>query len=209
MSSRTGGDDDTLGRYLNDLRHRSEAVRLKAAKNLRIYVEAEAREMSRGTFSTFMTETTKRIYDLVSSDEAHEKIGGIMAIDELIEVPCEDNETKTIRFANYLRMVFQQPVMEASTLMQASRALGHLARAGGSVTADFVEFELKRSIDWLQADQRGDAKRYAAVLVLKELAINAPVLFSPLIPAFFEHIWIAIQWKAYGLVLAAEPPTTA
>lgn len=112
--------NDTLSRYLGDLRHRSEAVRLKAAKNLRIYVEAEAREMSRGTFSNFMTETTKRIYDLVSSVETHEKIGGIMAIDELIEVPCEDNETKIIRFANYLRMVLVAP---APARARAPRAM--------------------------------------------------------------------------------------
>lgn len=178
-------------------------MRLKAAKNLRIYVEAEAREMSGGTFSKFMTETTNRIYDLVSSAEAHERIGGIMAIDELIEVPCEDNETKIIRFANYLRMVFQQTSAETSTLVQASRALGHLARAGGTVAADFVEFELKRSIDWLQCEPRGDAKRYAAVLVLKELAANSPVLFSPLIPAFFEHIWVAIQSDGKPIVREA------
>ncbi|CAK0859513.1 unnamed protein product [Prorocentrum cordatum] len=169
---------DTLSRYLLDLSDRGEGVRSKAAKNLRIYLEAEAREMSRGTFSDFMTETTRRIYDLVSSAETHERIGGIMAIDELIEVPCEDNETKIIRFANYLRMVFQQPVVETPTLTYASRALGHLARAGGTVTADFVEFELKRSMDWLQGDPRGEAKRYAAVLVLKELAVNSPVLFA-------------------------------
>jgi len=195
---------DTLSRYLNDLRSKSEAVRLKAAKSLRIYVEAEAREMSGGAYSRFMAETTNRIYDLVTSVETHEKIGGIMAIDELIEVQCEDNETKIIRFVNYLRIIFQQPSLETSTLTQASRALGHLARTGGPVTADFVDFELSRSIDWLQGEPRGDTtRRYAAVLVLKELAINAPVYFSPLIEAFLEHIWVAIHSDGKPMVREA------
>jgi len=140
-----------------------------------------------------MTETTKRIYDLVSSSENHEKLGGIAAIDELMEVPCEDNETKIIRFANHLRMIFQQPAVDTQVLIQASRVLGHLVRAGGSVTADFIEFELKRTLDWLQGDQRGDGRRFAAVLILKELALNCPVFFSPLIPTFFDNIWMAIQ----------------
>ena len=32
----------------------------------------------------------------------------------------------------------------------SARALGHLARAGGALTADFVEFEAKRALEWLQ-----------------------------------------------------------
>jgi hypothetical protein len=27
---------------------------------------------------------------------------------------------------------------------------GHLARAGGTLTSDFVEFEVKRGLEWLQ-----------------------------------------------------------
>lgn len=82
--------------------------------------------MSGDTFSKFIAELTqKQIFDLVKvSSEMHEKIGGIMAIEELIDVPCGDNVTMTIRFANYLRMIFQQQAVEPATLVRASMALG-------------------------------------------------------------------------------------
>ena len=72
--------------HLGELRSRSEAKRLRAASSLRLCVEAEAREMSSETFSRFMNELNRRIFDLVSSAESHEKQGGIQAIEELIDV---------------------------------------------------------------------------------------------------------------------------
>lgn len=104
--------------------------------------------------------------------------------DEFIDLQYEENETKIIRFANYLRMVFQQPIPNAdqSILESAAKALGtcrpvprffiyeidfiisssflihnsagHLARAGGTLTSDFVEFEVKRALEWLQGTWR-------------------------------------------------------
>jgi hypothetical protein len=46
--------------------------------------------------------------------------------DELIDVPYEENETKIIRFANYLRMVFNQSSdsTDPRLLERASKALG-------------------------------------------------------------------------------------
>ena len=46
--------------------------------------------------------------------------------DEFIDLQYEENETKIIRFANYLRMVFQQPIPNADQgiLEGAAKALG-------------------------------------------------------------------------------------
>lgn len=57
---------------------------------------------------------------------------------------------------------------------------GHLARAGGTMTAEFVEFEITRALEWLQND-RTEVRRLPAVLVLRELAENAPTLMHPYI----------------------------
>jgi hypothetical protein len=48
--------------------------------------------------------------------------------DEFIDLQYEENETKIIRFANYLRMVFQQPIANADQyiLEAAAKALGTL-----------------------------------------------------------------------------------
>ena len=64
-------------------------------------------------------------------------------MDDLIDIPVKENEYKIIRFANFLRGVFAQVTVDTSTLRHAARALGHLARAGGPMTADFVEFEVR------------------------------------------------------------------
>ena len=46
--------------------------------------------------------------------------------DEFIDLQYEENETKIIRFANYLRMIFSQPIPngDATILEAAAKALG-------------------------------------------------------------------------------------
>ncbi len=117
-----------------------------------------------------------RAIELANSAENHEKLGGILVINELIDIPVKENETKIIRFANCLRGVFPSPTADPDTLKLASKALGHLARAGGTMTADFVEFEVTRALEWLQ-NERIESRRLAAVFILREMAENAPTLF--------------------------------
>lgn len=79
----------------------------------------------------------RRAFELVNSPENHEKIGGILAIDELIDVQVKENDTKIIRFANYLRTVFPSPTADAETLRLAARTLGEWA-CGVSTCGDIV-----------------------------------------------------------------------
>jgi FKBP12-rapamycin complex-associated protein len=132
----------------------------------------------------------RRIFDLVKSEEPHEKLGGIFAMDALVDVECEESPTFITRFANYLRLIL--PCNNVSTMIMASKVLGHLAQAGGTLTADFVEFEMKRALEGLNAEKRSEHHRLAAVLVCKELAINAPTLFFMHVPAYVKAIWAGI-----------------
>ena len=132
---------DSMSLFLRDLKSRDDNVRLLAATDLRQWVIRESRELPAEAFTRFMNDLNRRIFDLVNSSDIHDKLGGVRIIDELIDVPYEENDTKIIRFANYLRMLFQQNSgslsshsegSESARLMrEASRALGHLARAGG------------------------------------------------------------------------------
>jgi len=187
---------DTLSRFLADLRSRNQDVRATAAESLRLFVEGEAREMTSESFTKYMNDLNKRIFDLVNSSDPYEKLGGIMVIDGLIDLPYEENETKIIRFANYLRMVLNQPGDHSSIddklLQKASQALGHLARAGGTLVQDVVDFDLKRSLEWLEGD-RSEQRRYSAVLVLRELSENIPTLFNLYVETFIDHIWTTIR----------------
>ena len=75
----------------------------------------------------------------------------------------------------------------------ASKVMGHLAQAGGTLTADFVEFEMKRALEGLNAEKRSEHHRLASVLVCKELAINAPTLFFMHVPAYIKAVWAGLH----------------
>lgn len=74
----------------------------------------------------------------------------------------------------------------------AARALGKLALPGGPLTLDFVEFEVKRALEWLSGD-RNEQRRYAAVLVIKELANNSSTLLYSYVSQILDLIWIPLR----------------
>ena len=74
-----------------------------------------------------------------------------MAIDKLIDLESgEETTNKVTRFANYLRIVL--PGADAQITILAAKALGHLATSTSTLTAEFVEFEVKRALEWLQGN---------------------------------------------------------
>jgi FKBP12-rapamycin complex-associated protein len=77
------------------------------------------------------------------------------------------------RFANYLRNML--PSNDVTVMEMAAQAVGKLALASGSYTAEYVEFEAKRAFEWLMGD-RNENKRHAAVScsrTVKNLIMNS------------------------------------
>eukprot|EP00002_Diphylleia_rotans_P004010 TRINITY_DN1288_c0_g1_i6.p1 TRINITY_DN1288_c0_g1~~TRINITY_DN1288_c0_g1_i6.p1 ORF type:complete len:2340 (-),score=509.17 TRINITY_DN1288_c0_g1_i6:204-7223(-) len=181
---------ENLNKVFADLRSKDEKVRAKALVALRGYVSDEFRDMSGETFSKFLQEVNKRISELVSSSDIQDKVTAITAIDELIDADFGDDTTRLTRFPPILRNVLPHP--DINVMMMASKAVGHLAKIGGMLTAEFVDFEVKRALEWLEGD-RYESRRHAAVLILKELAENAGTLFFVHVEHFFEHMWTAIR----------------
>lgn len=72
------------------------------------------------------------------------------------------NATRISRFANYLRNLL--PSSDPVVMEMASKAMGHLSMAGDTFTAEYVEFEVKRALEWLGAD-RNEGRRHAAVSI--------------------------------------------
>lgn len=101
-------------------------------------MEEEARELSGEAFSRFMDQLYEQIYNLLESSDTAENLLALRAIDALIDVPYGENASKVSKFSSYLRMVFEAK-REPKMLVLASSVLGHLARAGGAMTADEVE----------------------------------------------------------------------
>ncbi len=84
------GLPDVANRALTDIKSRNELVRTKGTRALATFLEAEIREISGEKLSKLLGELNKRIGDLVGSVEVHEKLGGIEAIDTLLEIDCDE-----------------------------------------------------------------------------------------------------------------------
>ncbi|XP_053547426.1 serine/threonine-protein kinase mTOR isoform X7 [Bombina bombina] len=177
-----------LQQFANGLRSKSEDVRTKAAKDLQHYVTTELREVSQEEATQFYDELNHFIFEFVSSSDVSERKGGILAIVSLIGVEG-GNATRISRFANYLRNLL--PSSDTAVMEMASKAMGRLAMAGDTFTAEYVEFEVKRALEWLGAD-RNEGRRHAAVLVLRELAVSAPTFFFQQVQSFFDNIFFGV-----------------
>ncbi|CAA0814247.1 Serine/threonine-protein kinase TOR, partial [Striga hermonthica] len=184
------GDLDALNRVLADLCSRG-IPKDGAALALRRHVEEGARDLSGEAFSRFMDQLYDRITSLLESNDVSENLGALRAIDELIDVAIEENAVNVSKIATYMRTAFEAK-REPETLVVASKVLGHLARAGGAMTADEVERLVKIALDWLGGD-RIEYRRLAAVLILKEMAENASTVFNVHVPEFVEAIWVALR----------------
>ncbi|CAI9104219.1 OLC1v1002849C2 [Oldenlandia corymbosa var. corymbosa] len=158
---------------------------------LKRLVEEEARDLSGEAFSRFMDHLYDRINSLLESNEVTDNLGALRAMDELIDVSFGENASKVSRFSNYMRTVFESK-RDREILVVSSKVLGHLARAGGAMTADEVERQIKNALEWLRGD-RIEYRRLAAVLILKEMAENASTVFNVHVPEFVDAIWVALR----------------
>ncbi|XP_075695475.1 serine/threonine-protein kinase mTOR isoform X1 [Rhinoderma darwinii] len=177
-----------LQQFANGLRSKNEDARTKAAKDLQHYVTTELREVSQEEATQFYDELNHFIFEFVSSSDVSERKGGILAIVSLIGVEG-GNATRISRFANYLRNLL--PSSDPAVMEMASKAMGRLAMAGDTFTAEYVEFEVKRALEWLGAD-RNEGRRHAGVLVLRELAVSAPTFFFQQVQPFFDNIFYGV-----------------
>ncbi|XP_039157640.1 serine/threonine-protein kinase TOR isoform X3 [Eucalyptus grandis] len=162
-----------------------------ASSALTKYVEEEARELSGEAFAQFMDQLYDRISALLESKDPDENLGALRVIDEHIDVDLGENASKVSKFANYVRTVFEVKC-DKRILVLASSVLGHLATAGGVMIADEMECQLKIALDWLRGD-RVEHRFLAAVLILKEMAVNASTVFNVHVPEFVNAIWVALR----------------
>ncbi|XP_048250308.1 serine/threonine-protein kinase mTOR-like isoform X1 [Haliotis rufescens] len=179
-----------MNQFISGLRNRNEEVRIKTANDLHHFVSTELREMPVEEHTTFMDEFNHHIFEMVSSTDLNERKGGILAIVSLIGVDVGNTSTRMSRFANYLRNLL--PSNDVVVMEMAAKAVGILALASGTYAAEYVEFEVKRALEWLTGD-RIEGRRQAAVLVLKELADNTPTFFFQQVQQFFDSVFNAIR----------------
>ncbi|KAL4956134.1 armadillo-type protein [Aspergillus filifer] len=189
--AQAGPITDATQRLIVELKSKNEDTRIRAAYELYDYVLSISRDWPPERFLEFFNTTTQRISQLVvNGNDAHERLGGIIALDRLIDLDAVDNAQKTTRFSSYLRSALR--CGETTVLIYAARALGRLAKPGGALTAELVESEIQSALEALQSE-RQEFRRFAAVLVIRELAKNSPTLLYGFVPQIFELIWVALR----------------
>ncbi len=148
-------------------------------------------ELPTEKFQDYYNNVNARLSQLiVQSNDTTEKIGGILAIEQLINFDGDDAAQKTTRFSSYLRSALRSN--DNTVLVYAARALGHLAIPGGALTAELVEAEVSSALEWLQSE-RQETRRFAAVLIIRELASNSPTLLYAFVPQIFDCILVALR----------------
>lgn len=197
-------DSFALTQIFNGLKSKSEQERSAAVVELRTHLITTSREVSAEQFTRYNNEINNKIFELIHGNDAYEKIGGILAVDTLIDffgANGEDLTNQTSRLANYLRFLI--PSNDVEIMKLAAKTLGKLAIPGGSLTSDFVDHETKNAIELL-TNEKQDIKRHAAVLVIASIAENSPTLFYTYVNTILENIWVALRDAKLIIRLDAE-----
>ncbi|KAH9885310.1 FAT-domain-containing protein [Xylariomycetidae sp. FL2044] len=183
---------EALDSITRDLKSRAgDDVRKRAAAQLRDLVAVCYRDFSPEQFHIFYNSVNNKITTLMlHGNDSSERLGGVYALDSLVDFDGVDVTAKYTRFTANLKSVLRGK--DIVPMQAAAVALGKLCRPGGSLISELVESEVKTALEWLQSD-RVEEKRYSAVLVLRELARNAPTLMYAYVGLIFDLIWVGLR----------------
>lgn len=74
----------TVLHFVNGLKSRNRDEQNKAAQDLFLFVKTELREMPQEELVQFFDDFNHHIFDMVSSSDAYEKKGGVLAISKAL-----------------------------------------------------------------------------------------------------------------------------
>ena len=115
------------------------AAALREEHALAIFVDTEGRTYKGDKFNHFLAELHARIKSLVQSPDPHERLAGVLAIDELAATKVfSQSAARLSDLVKLLNEVFQATT-EVPTMQAAAATLGRLVKAGGALMADVVE----------------------------------------------------------------------
>ncbi|KAL9089004.1 MAG: hypothetical protein Q9159_002807 [Coniocarpon cinnabarinum] len=123
-------------------------------------------------------------------ERSAERTGGIYALMQLMQFKGDDVAQKTTRFAASLRTVMKGN--DTGAMVLAAKALGILAKPQNPLCSELVDAEVKVALESLQVE-RQEHRRFAAVLILQELAESSPTLLYQYVNAILEVIWVALR----------------
>ncbi|KAJ3577200.1 hypothetical protein NPX13_g3370 [Xylaria arbuscula] len=183
---------ESLDSITRELKSRAgDEVRKRAASQLRDLVAVCYRDFPTENFHVFFNAVNNKVTNLIlHGNDSSERLGGVHALDALVDFEGIDITAKYTRFPANLKSILRGK--DIVPMQPAAIALGKLCRPGGSLISELVESEVKTALEWLQSD-RIEEKRYSAVLVLRELARNAPTLMYTYVGLIFDLIWVGLR----------------
>ncbi|KZV74520.1 atypical/PIKK/FRAP protein kinase [Peniophora sp. CONT] len=186
---------DVLNQIFQGLRSKSSETRLQSALDLRRYVCTKVAELpSDQAMKLWDDSINKRIFELIHATSVTDKLGGVQAIDHLLDLDGDEgleSKRNLYRFFNYVKSLLPDP--DINVMLAASKTLGQIAEIGGPGFGErFMEKEVPYAIGLLQGDKQ-EPGRYAGVLILKELARNSPAYFHAHIDLVFDKLLIPLR----------------
>ncbi|KAK4466461.1 target of rapamycin [Cladorrhinum samala] len=181
-----------LDLYIKEVKNRNhgEDQRKRAARQVRELVDVAKREMGAEQFQRFFDSVNQRTMALIQGTDTYDRMGGVYILDALVDFDGIEPALKYSRFQNYIGTILRGK--DLNPMQPAAMVLGKLCKPGGSLISELVDSEVQTALEWLQSD-RVEERRYGAVLVLRELARNAPTLMYPYMNFVFDQIWIGLR----------------
>ncbi|KAK3375945.1 armadillo-type protein [Lasiosphaeria ovina] len=196
-----------LEQYIKDVRNRTfpEDQRKRAARQIRDLVNIAKQEMGAEQFQLFFNSVNQRTMALIQGTDPYDRMGGVYILDALVDFDGIDLALKYSRFQQYIGTILRGK--DPNPMQPAAVVLGKLCKPGGSLISELVDAEVQTALEWLQSD-RIEERRYAAVLVLRELARNAPTLMYSYVGFVFDQIWIGLRDQRH-LIRATSSETVS
>lgn len=196
----------TANAFLAKLRKKgTDENRIRVARQLYDYINGDLRENSSQYVNEFISTFDAKVdqsavYELISSSDNDEKKAGILLIVCLVE--NAGDETKRIpRFAKYLLKVLTNSDEAGAKL--AARSIAYLIQTSKTFAAELVEKSLNQVCEWLEETERNEARRLAAVLLARQLALYTSTSFFLRADNFYHNIFKVIKDPKVHIRVAA------
>lgn len=134
-----------------------------------------------------------KLFEMTQSPYAYEKLGGLCAIDRILEVESDEAvESRAVKHFRLYQYVKNGLVTADWTLMaRAAQTLGRIIEHGGHFGDGFMPAEVPRLLDNFTSG--GELARFSSTLNLRVLAQHSTAQFSPYVIAVLDRIWIPLR----------------
>lgn len=182
---------DNLDALFTELRGRSDTSRQNAAAKVGEQVNAAFRDLAPAEFSRYYVEVQKKMAELILAGiDTHERTGGLYVMNALVDFKGDDASQKVAKFSTVLKRTLEGN--DTSAMIVAAKCLGRLAAPGHALSNELVDAEVKHALEWLTSE-RNENRRFAAVLILRELARHNPTLLFTFREGVLISIWEGLR----------------